>query len=209
MSLSHTTRPPRSPMEETEETEGELDEIAEGKRAWLPVVAGFYGPMMQALEEARQSVGRVQVQRRGQGPGQGKGQVQLAEMAGIGPGKPALQRQRQRQPQPTGEKCPQCGTPMVVRDGRYGPFTACSGYPRCKYIKKDRPSGWQGQGQGAGAGTGPGSLGSTCDAGGVGSGEWTGGTDATDATVAGIMSCMRPGSSSREEDAMGLDLLQM
>ena len=58
--------------------------------------------------------------------------------------------QPQPKPQPTGEECPQCGSPMVVREGPYGPFTACSGYPRCKYIKKDRPSGWQGQGRGRG-----------------------------------------------------------
>jgi DNA topoisomerase-1 len=150
--------------------EGELDEVAEGKRAWLPVVAGFYGPLVQALEEARQSVGRAQVQERGKGPGQGR--VQLAGMAGTGtgtgkPSKPAPQRQ----PQPTGEECPQCGSPLVVREGQYGPFTACSGYPRCKYNKKDRPSGWQGQGQGPGAGTGPGSLVSPGSARVVGSGQ--------------------------------------
>jgi len=32
----------------------------------------------------------------------------------------------------TGEVCPQCGLPMVVRVGRFGKFVACSGYPNCK-----------------------------------------------------------------------------
>lgn len=36
----------------------------------------------------------------------------------------------------TGEKCPNCGSPMVIRNGRYGEFEACSNYPECKYIKK-------------------------------------------------------------------------
>lgn len=36
----------------------------------------------------------------------------------------------------TGEKCPLCGSDLVIRDGRYGKFTACSNYPACKYIKK-------------------------------------------------------------------------
>lgn len=34
------------------------------------------------------------------------------------------------------EACPECGKPLVVRRGRFGPFTGCSGYPECKYIKK-------------------------------------------------------------------------
>jgi DNA topoisomerase-1 len=35
----------------------------------------------------------------------------------------------------TGETCPQCGKPIVVKSGRFGKFLACSGYPECKYTK--------------------------------------------------------------------------
>jgi DNA topoisomerase-1 len=38
----------------------------------------------------------------------------------------------------TGETCPECGSPLVVRKGKYGEFVACSNYPTCKYIKKDK-----------------------------------------------------------------------
>ena len=38
----------------------------------------------------------------------------------------------------TGEVCPECGSPMVKRKGRYGEFEACSNYPACKYIKKEQ-----------------------------------------------------------------------
>ncbi|HUF24030.1 MAG TPA: type I DNA topoisomerase [Vicinamibacterales bacterium] len=34
------------------------------------------------------------------------------------------------------EKCPQCGMNLVVKQGRFGEFTACSGYPGCKYVKQ-------------------------------------------------------------------------
>ena len=37
----------------------------------------------------------------------------------------------------TGETCPECGSDLVIRNGRYGKFTACSNYPACKYIKKE------------------------------------------------------------------------
>ena len=31
----------------------------------------------------------------------------------------------------------ECGSPLVIRKGKYGQFTACSNYPTCKYIKKE------------------------------------------------------------------------
>jgi len=34
-----------------------------------------------------------------------------------------------------GENCPKCGSPVVIRTGRYGKFLACSAYPACKYTK--------------------------------------------------------------------------
>ena len=40
-------------------------------------------------------------------------------------------------PTETGETCPECGNPLVIRKGKFGEFTACSNYPECKYIKKE------------------------------------------------------------------------
>ncbi len=40
-------------------------------------------------------------------------------------------------PSETGEMCPECGKPLVIRNGKFGKFTACSAYPECKYIKKE------------------------------------------------------------------------
>ncbi len=34
---------------------------------------------------------------------------------------------------PIDEKCPKCGKPLVIKDGRFGRFKACSGYPDCKF----------------------------------------------------------------------------
>ena len=44
---------------------------------------------------------------------------------------------QKKAPTPTGEKCPECGSELVIRKGKYGEFTACSNYPECKYIKKE------------------------------------------------------------------------
>jgi restriction system protein len=32
--------------------------------------------------------------------------------------------------------CPKCGAKLVLRNGKYGDFYGCSGYPKCKFIKK-------------------------------------------------------------------------
>jgi DNA topoisomerase I len=34
------------------------------------------------------------------------------------------------------EKCPKCDSNLVVKQGRFGEFTACSSYPTCKYVKQ-------------------------------------------------------------------------
>ena len=36
---------------------------------------------------------------------------------------------------PIGEKCPECGSELVIRKGRYGEFIACSNFPKCKYSR--------------------------------------------------------------------------
>ncbi|HSF99730.1 MAG TPA: type I DNA topoisomerase [Vicinamibacterales bacterium] len=33
------------------------------------------------------------------------------------------------------EQCPNCGKNLVIKQGRFGEFTACTGYPSCKYVK--------------------------------------------------------------------------
>ncbi len=34
------------------------------------------------------------------------------------------------------EACPTCGKNLVIKQGRYGEFTACTGYPDCRYVKQ-------------------------------------------------------------------------
>ena len=51
--------------------------------------------------------------------------------------KNAFSDMEKKAPEETGENCPECGNPLVIRKGKYGSFTACSNYPECKYIKKE------------------------------------------------------------------------
>ena len=36
---------------------------------------------------------------------------------------------------PLDEDCPKCGNKLAIKHGRFGEFTACSNYPKCRYIK--------------------------------------------------------------------------
>lgn len=51
--------------------------------------------------------------------------------------KTAFEQMEKKAPEETGESCPLCGNPLVLRKSKYGMFTACSNYPTCKYIKQE------------------------------------------------------------------------
>jgi DNA topoisomerase I len=38
-------------------------------------------------------------------------------------------------PEPTGEMCPECGRPLVIKLGRFGKFIGCSGWPECRHAE--------------------------------------------------------------------------
>ncbi len=47
----------------------------------------------------------------------------------------ALIEEVEMKPEPTGEPCPLCGRGLVRKQGRFGTFIACSGYPGCTYTR--------------------------------------------------------------------------
>ena len=47
----------------------------------------------------------------------------------------ALKKMDKAKPVETGEYCPICSSPLVMKKSKFGEFAACSNYPSCKYIK--------------------------------------------------------------------------
>ena len=47
----------------------------------------------------------------------------------------AFKNMEKKAPVETGELCPNCNSPLVIKQSKYGKFVACSNYPDCKYIK--------------------------------------------------------------------------
>jgi len=56
-----------------------------------------------------------------------RGTAQLGGAASEAPKRAAAE--------PAGENCPDCGKPLLVREGRRGKFVGCSGYPKCRYTR--------------------------------------------------------------------------
>lgn len=143
--------------------ENNLDQIEEGKMEWTKVLQDFYQPFARTLASARANMKQV----RGNGlktdiscPACGK--PMTIRIGKNGPflacsGYPECKqtqnfiRDEKGKIQPVSpeappatdseKQCPQCGKPMVVRQGRFGAFWACSGYPECKETQPFSPEG--------------------------------------------------------------------
>ncbi len=50
----------------------------------------------------------------------------------------ATKEMEKKKPKELDETCELCGSKLVLRTGKYGEFKACSNYPKCKYIKKEK-----------------------------------------------------------------------
>jgi len=56
----------------------------------------------------------------------------------------AYDKMEKKELEKTGEICPDCGSDLVIRQGRYGKFISCSAYPECKYTQKiEKPASEQ------------------------------------------------------------------
>lgn len=127
--------------------ENSLDDIAEGKKAWRPVIREYYTPFHAKIEKKKKTVKKEDVlEKVGKDcPKCGKELIyrygrfgKFVSCAGYPEcdytKKSAEDKALQRQY--SGEKCPECGSAMVVKFGRFGSFLGCSKYPDCKGIKK-------------------------------------------------------------------------
>ena len=47
------------------------------------------------------------------------------------------EEEKQRHIEDLRTKCPYCGSPLVRRKGKYGPFWGCGAYPRCRYTRRE------------------------------------------------------------------------
>jgi len=139
--------------------EEKLDLVAEGKTDWVSMVRDFYAPFKKDLADAEKNIKRQKVEPEKTNeicPKCGKPMVLRDSPRGrflACSGFPecrttfSLDREGKKiervQPEMTDIKCEKCGSPMLKRVGKRGPFLACSAFPKCRNIKKIKDTGTQ------------------------------------------------------------------
>jgi DNA topoisomerase I len=141
----------------TASMEEKLDQVEDGKSDWQEVLRGFYTPFKETLETAKTEMKSV---KKSAIPTD----IKCTECNGImvikwgrlgeflacekypeckntqdftkdSDGKIiAVEKEKE---QDSGEVCEKCGRAMVYKNGRFGRFLACSGYPECKNIQAE------------------------------------------------------------------------
>ncbi|MDH7500625.1 MAG: type I DNA topoisomerase [candidate division NC10 bacterium] len=136
----------------TADMEKQLDEVEEGKDTGKRLVEKFYGEFREVLQRATSEMksirtlslptsetcekcGKPMVIKWGRfgkfmacsGFPSCKNTIKLKEEE-QGRARPSL-------PEASGEVCEKCGSPMVVREGRFGRYLGCQGFPSCKNTK--------------------------------------------------------------------------
>ncbi len=143
----------------TAQMETNLDEIAEGKHKWHETIDNFYKPFHSNLEVKYKEVNKKDIM-----PEEKTDEVcdkcespMIIKTGRFGKfmscsnypecknvknlktdgtlDKEGDDQLKALQEKYKGEVCDKCNSEMIIKNGRFGPFLACSGYPKCKNIK--------------------------------------------------------------------------
>ncbi len=129
----------------TAQLEDQLDEVAEGRVAWVAALEEFWGGFEPTLDKAKSDMPTVVIEKPEPQPTGEEcpecGHELVLRQGRYGPfvgcsNFPKCRYIKKEEPEKTGEKCPECGQDLVIRKGRRGPFVGCSGYPQCRYIDR-------------------------------------------------------------------------
>jgi DNA topoisomerase-1 len=127
--------------------EEQLDDVANGKQEWIPVLKDFYDPFKKALDEAQENMPRVRVEEKTDEicTEEGCGKPMVIKTGRFGKfmactgfpeckhTKPLLKK--------TGALCPKdnCNGDLVERKGKGRIFFGCTNYPECDFTVTKRP----------------------------------------------------------------------
>ncbi len=143
----------------TAEMEDKLDQIARGKEKWQEIIDNFYKPFHSNLETKYNEVDKkdimpeektkeicdkcgapmvIKVGRYGKflscsNYPECKNVKNLKQDGTVD--KEGDKKLKELQEKYKNEVCDKCNSPMIVKNGRFGFFLACSAYPKCKNIK--------------------------------------------------------------------------
>ena len=141
----------------TANLENDLDEIAFGKKEWQPVISNFYQDFNSNLENKYNEINKEDIMPEEETTEKCDkcGAQMVMKTSRFGKflacsaypdckniknnngdkNDPKNKELSELEKKHANTKCDKCGEDMVIKSGKYGPFLACSGYPKCKNIK--------------------------------------------------------------------------
>ncbi|PDW01521.1 type I DNA topoisomerase [Candidatus Viridilinea mediisalina] len=147
----------------TSALEQQLDDIADGSKAWVPVLRDFYGPFQETLATAQRemrNVKREEIVTELVCPKCTQGHLAI-KFGRNGEFLACTRYSKEAQadscdftsdfhrnsdgqivlakasaPETSDVMCNLCGRPMVIKKSRFGPFLGCSGYPECANTRR-------------------------------------------------------------------------
>ena len=136
-----------------------LDQVAEGRREWVPLLRDFYGPFREQVDHVRRTTRRRDFTTEPSDEVCSLGHPMVIRLGRYGRflACSLYPEHKETRPLPgeegsgesageagalpgTGETCPECGAEhggtLQTKRGRFGPFLGCSRYPDCGYIQR-------------------------------------------------------------------------
>ncbi|MDO4694927.1 MAG: type I DNA topoisomerase [Eikenella sp.] len=138
----------------TAKLEDQLDDIANGKRAWIPVMDKFWKGFRQQISE-KEGIERAKITTQELDEtcpkcGQHKLQIKFGKRGrfiacsgypdcdytrNVNETAEEAAKEAEEPSVVEGRDCPKCGGRLVYKKGRYGKFIGCANYPKCKHIE--------------------------------------------------------------------------
>ena len=133
--------------------EEELDQVSRGEKQWKPLLREFWGPFISLLRQKEGEVSKSDLTTEATQeacPDCGKALVvklgkkgKFIACSGYQEGcrftrnidKETGEAMEPAEPVFSSETCEKCSSPMLIKEGRFGKYLACSGYPACKNIQ--------------------------------------------------------------------------
>ncbi len=132
----------------TAKMEEKLDEIAQGKTAWQPVIKGFYFPFKENLEKKQIELTKKDLTEESTDEKCDKcGSEMIIKVGRFGKFLACSNYPECKNTKPiinsTGITCPACGqgTVIIKKSKKGRQFFSCDKYPECKFISWSKPTG--------------------------------------------------------------------
>ncbi|HET9497022.1 MAG TPA: DNA topoisomerase, partial [Candidatus Limnocylindria bacterium] len=135
----------------TARMETQLDEVAGGRREWVPMVRDFWVPFEELVRRGKEEIPKNVEETDIICPVSGHPMLKRLGKNGWFLGCSGYPECKHTMPLPgesdpaldlpgAGETCPECGEGTLTgKRSRFGPFLGCSRYPECKYIHRPEP----------------------------------------------------------------------